>query len=353
MLWSEAHAPEVVTDGVCRPARRDGGPRATGHLSSPACGSLRRIVSGGQTGADRAALDVALELGYECGGWVPRGRTAEDGTIPACYPNMVETTSSQPRVRTERNVRDADGTVVITRGPAAGGSGYTLAVARRLGRPALHLDLTAQSVEAAARTLSVWLERVRPHVLNVAGPRSSQDGEIHALVRSLLVHALRPATGRPGGTYARGQRQGGRDSREPEWDDMKDPRWTEVGRYSGQFDADLDREALEAAGIPVMVKGSLTGAFGPGYVGWTPEGLRLFVPDELAGRARQLLGGAQGGADDDDAGEYDDDEFDDDDDDEFDDDDDDDDEFDDDDDDEDDEGEAWQAGPRSRPEGGG
>jgi hypothetical protein len=80
---------------------------------------------------------------------------------------------------------------------------------------------------------------------------------------------------------------------------MTESGWVEIGHYSGQFDADLDREALEEAGITVMVKGSLTGAFGPGYVGWTPEGLRLFVPAESAAQARDILEG--GPATDDDA----------------------------------------------------
>jgi hypothetical protein len=72
---------------------------------------------------------------------------------------------------------------------------------------------------------------------------------------------------------------------------MNEPRWAELGHYASQFDADLDRSTLESAGIPVMVKGPLTGAFGPGYVGWTPEGVRLYVPAELLDDARAMLHG--------------------------------------------------------------
>jgi hypothetical protein len=72
---------------------------------------------------------------------------------------------------------------------------------------------------------------------------------------------------------------------------MNEPRWAELGHYTRQFDADLDRSTLELAGIPVMVKGPLTGAFGPGYVGWTPEGVRLYVPDRLLEEARAILHG--------------------------------------------------------------
>jgi hypothetical protein len=73
---------------------------------------------------------------------------------------------------------------------------------------------------------------------------------------------------------------------------MNEPRWAELGHSAGQFDADLDRSTLELAGIPVMVKGPLTGAFGPGYVGWTPEGVRLYVPDGLLDEARAILHGS-------------------------------------------------------------
>ncbi len=92
-----------------------------------------KIVSGGQTGVDRAALDAALALGVPCGGWCPRGRRAEDGEIPARYP-LRETPLPTYEQRTEWNVRDADGTLVLTRGPASGGTALTLALAERLGR---------------------------------------------------------------------------------------------------------------------------------------------------------------------------------------------------------------------------
>ena len=106
---------------------------------------IRRIVSGGQTGADRAALDAARELGIETGGWVPRGRWAEDGRVPDCYPNMKETDSADPAMRTEHNVRDSDGTVVFSHGEVSGGTKWTMEVNGRLRKPLLRL----RSVEAA------------------------------------------------------------------------------------------------------------------------------------------------------------------------------------------------------------
>src|SRR3990172_4511968 len=99
-----------------------------------------RIVAGGQTGVDRAALDAALGLGLPCGGWCPRGRKAEDGPIDPRYP-MEETPSDDYAERTEWNVRDADGTLVLTRGEPSGGTAFTIATARRGRSPLLVLDL--------------------------------------------------------------------------------------------------------------------------------------------------------------------------------------------------------------------
>lgn len=149
-----------------------------------------RIVSGGQTGADRAALDAALELGLETGGWVPRGRLAEDGVISAHYPNLVEAASARPAVRTELNVRDSDATVILSHGAPAGGTALTERLARRYGRLLLLLDLGRLDEAEASATLRRWLERHRPLVVNVAGARQSEDGEIYAATRRVLVAAL-------------------------------------------------------------------------------------------------------------------------------------------------------------------
>ena len=151
-----------------------------------------RIVSGGQTGADRAALDTALELGIECGGWVPLGRAAEDGTIPDRYPNLREADSAVPAVRTGLNVRDSDATVVFSHGAPAGGTALTARLASEQGRALLVLDLDAISELNASARLRDWLDQRRPGTLNVAGARHSEDPRIYAAVRRVLAAALGP-----------------------------------------------------------------------------------------------------------------------------------------------------------------
>jgi predicted Rossmann fold nucleotide-binding protein DprA/Smf involved in DNA uptake len=144
------------------------------------------IVSGGQTGVDRAALDIALELGLRCGGWCPSGRRAEDGAIPARYP-LRETPSSAYPERTEWNVRDSDGTLILHRGPLRGGTALTLRRARRLGRPALAVDLSAGPISQSVRD---WIARERIATLNVAGPRESEHAGIHDQAAAFLREAL-------------------------------------------------------------------------------------------------------------------------------------------------------------------
>ena len=151
---------------------------------------VHRIVSGGQTGADRAALDFALHIGIECGGWVPKGRMAEDGVIPAHYPNLVETDSDDPNIRTELNVRDADATILITRGAPTGGSAFTAEVAMRLDKPILHVDLLRKSMDQVVPEVCRWLQDLHPAILNVAGPRASDDPAIYDLTKVLLKEAI-------------------------------------------------------------------------------------------------------------------------------------------------------------------
>jgi hypothetical protein len=149
--------------------------------------TVRRIVSGGQTGADRGALDAAIAMGIEHGGWCPLGRRAEDGQIPAHY-QLQETDSRDYAERTRRNVRDSDATLVFTRGAPTGGSALTLEHARTLGKPVLHVDLATLDATSAAAKIRAWCETIS--VLNIAGSRESQSPGIAEAVRAVVELAL-------------------------------------------------------------------------------------------------------------------------------------------------------------------
>ena len=154
---------------------------------------VRKIVSGGQTGVDRAALDVAQALGLERGGWCPKGRLAEDGYIPDDYP-LQETVTSDYAERTEFNVRDSDGTLILTVGPPIGGTAYTIECARRLNRPFSVVDLShGASLDEARR----WLGTQQITSLNVAGPRRSQSPEGYGLAYQFLLGLLSPSNPSP------------------------------------------------------------------------------------------------------------------------------------------------------------
>src|SRR5712691_9871878 len=131
---------------------------------------VAKIVSGGQTGVDRAALDVALELGLPCEGWCPQGRRAEDGVLPPRYP-LRETPSTEYPQRTRWNIRDADGPLILHGGGLDRGSALTERIAKQLRRPVLVLDVRA--AEAAA--VREWMRANAIARLNVAGPRESRS----------------------------------------------------------------------------------------------------------------------------------------------------------------------------------
>ena len=143
---------------------------------------LERIVSGGQTGADRAALDWAIAHEIAHGGWCPRGRRAEDGPIGRQY-GLRETPSHDYQQRTRWNVRDSDGTLIISRAAELrGGSAYTVRCAERLGKPWRHIHPGADSVE----NITGFLDQHRIRTLNVAGPRVSTDPGIYEYVFAVL-----------------------------------------------------------------------------------------------------------------------------------------------------------------------
>ncbi len=146
---------------------------------------IKRIVSGGQTGVDRAALDVAIKLEIAHGGWIPRGRLTESGVLPQKY-RLKETSSSRYSVRTEKNVVDADGTLILSHGLLTGGSEYTRKMAVRHGRPWLHMDLDRTAAFDAATAISNWILENKIEILNVAGPRASEDPAIYQDTLNIL-----------------------------------------------------------------------------------------------------------------------------------------------------------------------
>src|SRR5262245_5305851 len=151
--------------------------------------ALAKIVSGGQTGADRAALDWAIEQGLDHGGWCPLGRRAEDGAIPSRY-HLAETPTERWEQRTEWNVRDSDGTAIFTVSEGlSGGSLTTLEFARVFGRPHVHLSRQVDGDLAPAR-LRRFVADHAIRVLNVAGPRASLEPGVGQFVRTTLEAAL-------------------------------------------------------------------------------------------------------------------------------------------------------------------
>jgi len=150
-----------------------------------------QLCTGGQTGADRAALDVALELGIPIGGHLPKGRKDENGDVlPDKYANMQETDTDDVNVRTELNVQNSDATLIFSHGALFGGSAYTERMARQHGKPCLHVDFDQHDADQAVLLAKTWLTSIPPGVLNVAGPRSSDDPEIYSKVKCVLADAL-------------------------------------------------------------------------------------------------------------------------------------------------------------------
>ncbi|WPL15975.1 Putative molybdenum carrier [Thiorhodovibrio winogradskyi] len=150
---------------------------------------LHKIVSGGQTGVDRAALDVALALGVNAGGWCPDGRLAEDGRIPGRYP-VIPLPGAGYRQRTKRNVADSDGTVIIYFGSPSGGTEQTLLCSIQMQKPYLLIDATELSVARASDKLARFIREVGIGVLNVAGPRASGAPEAYSYTYRLLESLL-------------------------------------------------------------------------------------------------------------------------------------------------------------------
>lgn len=151
---------------------------------------VEKIVSGGQTGVDRAALDWAILRGIEHGGWCPKGRLAEDGPIAAKY-HLSETPSSEYAVRTEWNVRDADATLIVSLGESIqGGTELTRRLAMAYDKPLIHVS-TDLGVDLSAKRLQQFLSRHDVRILNIAGPRALEEPGAGRFVHAVLDAVLR------------------------------------------------------------------------------------------------------------------------------------------------------------------
>jgi hypothetical protein len=165
---------------------------------------ITKIISGGQTGADRGGLDAALHCDWPHGGWCPKGCKAEDGVIPAEY-HLTEMSSAEYLPRTQANVIDSDATIIFSYGPLFGGSLETATYAHELEKPYHHVDLLHITPKNAANTIMMWLAGDKALndydeyvayppplecVLNVAGSRESRAPGIQEVVFRFMVNVL-------------------------------------------------------------------------------------------------------------------------------------------------------------------
>ncbi|MDD9304708.1 MAG: hypothetical protein HUK40_21130 [Desulfobacter sp.] len=150
---------------------------------------LEQIISGGQTGADQAALDTAIKFDILHGGWISKGRKTEAGPLPAKY-NLKQMDTPDYPSRTRQNILDSHGTVIIARGPLKGGSRLTYSYTLESERPCCRIDLFKQDIFEAALVLKDFISQNYIQILNVAGPRASHDPAIYFDVRSVIESML-------------------------------------------------------------------------------------------------------------------------------------------------------------------
>jgi hypothetical protein len=143
---------------------------------------VRKIISGGQTGADRAAL----ENNFETGGWIPKNRLAEDGRIPEKYPNLRETETENPAERTELNVQDSDATLIFSHGDLKGGSKLTMEMCDKHAKPCLHVDFEKTDFAQAVKKAQQFVIFSNCQTLNIAGARISEDARIYEKTKDFI-----------------------------------------------------------------------------------------------------------------------------------------------------------------------
>ncbi|MEW6088250.1 MAG: putative molybdenum carrier protein [bacterium] len=150
---------------------------------------MLKIISGGQTGADRAGLDVAIALGLEYGGSLPKGRMTEDGPLDLKYKSMTELDIDSYSMRTEKNVKDSDVTLIFVDGPAGEGTVFTIELCKKLNKPYLLINFTHD--KDYINMITGWIKTIKPGVLNIAGSRESGAPGIYDKTYRVLYKALK------------------------------------------------------------------------------------------------------------------------------------------------------------------
>ena len=150
---------------------------------------IKKIISGGQIGADQAALDVAIKLGISHGGWIQKGRKTQSGLLPEKY-KLKEMPTSSFIKRIEQNVVDADGTIIISHGALTGGANYSQKMTTKHGRPCIHIDLSNIPIFIAASRINTWVAEHNIEVLNVTGSRTSEDPKIYNDAMLIIENAI-------------------------------------------------------------------------------------------------------------------------------------------------------------------
>ena len=146
---------------------------------------LKKIISGGQTGAEQAALDAAIKYSFSHGGWIQKGRKTEDGILPYEY-KLKELKSGAYPNYTERNVINSDGTLIISHGKLKGGSVLPKKLAKKYNRYFLHIDLNETPAFIAASKINSWIIKHGIEILNVTGSRASKDPKIYEIVKYII-----------------------------------------------------------------------------------------------------------------------------------------------------------------------
>lgn len=152
---------------------------------------IKKIISGGQAGVDRAALDFAIKNHIPHGGWVPKGRIAEDGIIPEKY-DVHETPSKDHKRRTELNVAHSDGTLIISYGELTGRSVLTQSFAEKHKKPCLSINLNSKPAPQASIDITRWIKQYKIEILNIAGPRASRDPDVYDATMEVLKAVFPP-----------------------------------------------------------------------------------------------------------------------------------------------------------------